>query len=108
MRGPFPVREPLAVALRRVLHPLVRLMIAGGITFTAAVEMLKRAYVEVADQHFRLTEERQTDSRVSLITGLHRKDVKRLRAPGSGRNAELVPPSVSLGEKIVTAWTSDP
>ena len=83
-------------------------MIARGITFTAAVEVLKRVYVEVADQHFRLTDERQTDSRVSLITGLHRKDVKRLRAPGYGRHAELVPPSVSLGEKIVTTWTSDP
>lgn len=108
LRSPFPAREALTLALRRVLHPLVRLMIARGITFSAAVEVLKRAYIDVADRHFRLTDERQTDSRVSLITGLHRKDVKRLRAPGDDRGPEFVPPSVSLGEKIVTAWTTDP
>lgn len=107
MRSPFPAREPVTLALRRVLHPLVRLMVARGITFSAAVEVLKRAYIDVADQHFRLTDEHQTDSRVSLITGLHRKDVKRLRASGDDRSPEFVPPSVSLGEKIVTAWTTD-
>ena len=108
LRSPFPAREPLTLILRRVLHPLVRLMIARGITFSAAVELLKRAYIDVADRHFRLTDERQTDSRVSLITGLHRKDVKRLRASAEDRSPEFVPPSVSLGEKIVTAWTTDP
>jgi hypothetical protein len=109
LRSPFPAREALTVALRRVLQPLVRLMVARGITFSAAVEVLKRAYIDVADQHFRLTDERQTDSRVSLITGLHRKDVKRLRASGNDRRgAQSVPPSVSLGEKIVTAWSNDP
>src|SRR5262245_30078545 len=85
VRSPFHARELVTIALTRVLHPLVRLMIARGITFSAAVELLKRVYVEVADQHFRLTDERQTDSRVSLITGLHRKDVKRLRASGDER-----------------------
>jgi hypothetical protein len=108
MRSPFPAREALTLALRRVLQPLVRLMVARGITFSAAAEVLKRAYIDVADQHFRLTDERQTDSRVSLITGLHRKDVKRLRTSGNDRGVQLVPPSVSLGEKIVTAWTNDP
>ncbi|MCY7387802.1 MAG: hypothetical protein LH481_07025, partial [Burkholderiales bacterium] len=38
--------------LVRVLVPLVRLMIAKGVTFQMASEVLKRAYVRSANEHF--------------------------------------------------------
>ena len=73
------MQTAFAKALRRVLLPLVRLMLTRGLHYPAAAEMLKSLYVEIADREFALDTKRQTDSRVSLISGVHRKDVKRLR-----------------------------
>ncbi|MFK7942522.1 MAG: DUF6502 family protein [Paracoccaceae bacterium] len=68
-----------ARVLSGLLRPLVRAMIAQGITAPALYRILKRIYVEVAEEDFRLDGERQTDSRVSMLTGVHRRDVRSFR-----------------------------
>ena len=91
------------VALRRVLRPLVRLMLSQGVTFPYLAELLKGLFVEVADKEFRIGEKSPTDSRISLVTAVHRKDVNRLRQTLQGQ-AELVPDVVSLGAQLVALW----
>src|SRR5258705_1458077 len=68
-------------------------------------EMLKESYVDVADRNSRLGAEPQTDSRVSLLSGVHRKDVRRLRGKVAA-DAESMPTSVALGAQLVAAWTA--
>lgn len=63
-------------ALLRIMRPLARLMIAHGVTITSASELMKRALIAASERD---VGPGATDSRVSLVTGLHRKDVKRLR-----------------------------
>jgi Family of unknown function (DUF6502) len=93
----------LVRALRRVLRPLVKLMLARGITYPYLSELMKSLFVEVADREFRIGDKPPTDSRVSLVSGVHRKDVSRLRqAMESG--AETVPEVVSLGAQVVAQW----
>lgn len=92
-------------ALRAVLRPLVRLLIANGVTYPALSELLKSLYVDVAQKDFPLRGKPQTDSRISLITGVHRKDVRRLAAEAAHRDVEA-PKSVSLGAQLVGVWTS--
>jgi Family of unknown function (DUF6502) len=94
-------------ALRRVLRPMVRLMLAQGVTYPYLSNLLKGLFVEVADKEFRLNEKPPTDSRVSLLTGVHRKDVSRLRSDIASE-AELVPPVVSLGAHLVAKWLGMP
>ncbi|MEM0950161.1 MAG: DUF6502 family protein [Pseudomonadota bacterium] len=65
--------------LRGLIRPLVRTLIARGITAPAFYRLLKRVYVEVADAEFRIDAAPPTDSRVSLLTGVHRKDVREIR-----------------------------
>lgn len=97
----------LVRAVKRVLRPLIRLLLSQGLTYPWLSDLLKEIYVEVADRDFRLDNKRQTDSRVSLLTGVHRKDVKRLReAVASAR--EITPPAVSLGAQLVARWVTDP
>lgn len=69
-------------ALRRVMRPLVRLMLRKGVTYTMFADLLKEVFVDVAHREFRLDGTVPTDSRVSLLTGVHRKDVRRLRSEG--------------------------
>ena len=66
--------------MRRLLRPLVRLLIERSIPLPFVTELLRGLYVEVAVKEFPVEGKRQTDSRVNLLTGVHRKDVKRLRA----------------------------
>lgn len=97
----------LLQALRHALRPLVKVMLSRGVTFTYASEMLKSLFVEVADRDFRLDGKETTDSRVSLVSGVHRKEVSRLRGLlGSGD--EVVPEVVSLGAQVVAQWMGSP
>jgi hypothetical protein len=100
-----PIRSALLSAIHRVLSPVVRVMLAHEITLPMAIELLKRVFVEVAERDFRLDKKGSTDSRISLITGVHRKDVKRLREL-SHVEADL-PPKVSLSAQIVATWITD-
>ena len=96
----------LLTALRKVLAPVVRLMLAKGMTLPMTIELLKRVFVEVAERDFRLEGKSATDSRISLLTGVHRKDVRRLRdLPHFG--SEL-PPKISLGAQLVAEWITNP
>lgn len=93
----------LVVALRRVLKPLVRLMLSRGITYPYLTELLKSLFVEVADKDFRIDKTLPTDSRVSLISGVHRKEVSRLRQEQRNED-EAVPTVVTLGAQLVAVW----
>ena len=89
-------------AVRGILRPLVRFMLSHGLTYTILTDILKSIYVEVATDEFRLEHKRQTDSRISLLTGVHRKDVKRLSAL---IEADAPPPeNVTLGAQLVAKW----
>ncbi|MEJ2346701.1 MAG: SDR family NAD(P)-dependent oxidoreductase, partial [Gammaproteobacteria bacterium] len=93
----------LVTALRRVLRPLIRLLLASGVTYPFLANLLKSVYVEVAERDFRIQGKRQSDSRINLLTGVHRKDVKRLR--GEGYGDYTAPGNVSLGAQLVARWT---
>jgi len=99
-----PTPAPALVrALLHLLRPLVRLLLANHITYPFLTSLLKTVYLEIADHEFEIEGRRQTASRLSLITGLHRKDIRRLR----GVSAEdfKPPASVSLGARLLARWT---
>ncbi|SHE56608.1 hypothetical protein SAMN02745157_0458 [Kaistia soli DSM 19436] len=95
----------LQAPLARLLRPLVRLAIRSGLTFPALVDLLRELYVNVAENDFALTSKSQTDSRVSLLTGIHRKEVSRLR--GAGAPVNVVPVSISRTSRILARWLAD-
>lgn len=95
----------LQAALVRVLRPLVRLLVRRGITFPALCDVLRELYVNVAEYDFALSGKEQTDSRVSLLTGIHRKEVRRLR--GAGAPVSAVPASLSRTSRILARWLAD-
>ncbi|SDN59048.1 hypothetical protein SAMN05216360_109215 [Methylobacterium phyllostachyos] len=96
----------LHAPLARLLRPLVRLLVARGITFPALTDLLRELYVNVAEYDFALAGKEQTDSRVSLLTGIHRKEVRRLR--GAGAPVSVVPAVVSRTSRIIARWIADP
>lgn len=100
------VKKRVLTALQRVLKPLIRLMLSQGVNYPMLLEALKSVFVEVAEEEFKLQKRQQTDSRISLLTGLHRKDVHRLR--DQPQNAKMQSTPVTLGSQLVGLWISNP
>ncbi len=100
------INASLLNVLRRILRPLARLLLAEGIPLQTAIEMLKQALVDSAEADFTLSNKAQTDSRISLMTGVHRKDVKRLREREALRKE--APPGISMGARLVSLWLTQP
>lgn len=96
--------ESLISGLRQLLRPLIRLLLRHHIGFPFLSRLLKQVYVEVALESLQREGQKDTDSRVSLLTGVHRKDVRALRADRAA--VASVPRSVSLGARIIREWTS--
>lgn len=83
-------------------------MLARCITYTQMTDWLKQLYVEVAIQDFSLDDKVISDSRISIMTGVHRKDVKRIRPQITAGAAIVAPESVNLGSQLVSKWLGSP
>jgi len=99
------VKDHLRSALTVMFKPLVRLLIAQGVTHAEFSETAKEVYVEVALKHFE-AEGRVNRSRVAILTGLTRKEVKNVidRTIESGYQEK----TYSRPERVLTGWYSDP
>jgi hypothetical protein len=99
-------QSPIFVAIQHLLRPLVRLLLLHGVSFTIFCELVKSAYVKVADAEFRLDSKPQTDSRISLLTGIHRREVNRLR---NETVTEInLPQHASMSALLLTIWSGHP
>lgn len=79
MADPAAVEQSLLRAARRVLRPLVRVLLRNGITARTFEELVRKVFVDVAHDEFGIEGKPQTLARISVITGLNRKEVARLR-----------------------------
>lgn len=87
-------------AIRGILRPLVRAMIANGVTAPAFYRIVKQAYVDVACETLGPD---ATGSRVSVMTGVHRRDVKDMRA-NQDDSAQTIRRKVSILSTVVGRW----
>ncbi len=89
----------MQTVLDALFTPIARLLVARGVLFAQAAERLKAAYVRAA---MRAPGAKTTDSRISVLTGLQRRDVARLRDDTPG------PRAVNHLARLVAQWQIDP
>ena len=66
-------------AARRILQPLVKIMLRNGVSAQVFGELSRKVYVDVAAQDFQPPNgKKQTVANISVLTGLNRKEVSRL------------------------------
>jgi hypothetical protein len=96
-------------AVLRVVRPLVRLLVRYGVTYPAFAVALKRVFLEAATDELSARGMAHTDSAVSLLSGVHRRDVRNLTR-ASGRGARAKPSGdapLSLVGEVVARWIGD-
>lgn len=94
----------LAAALN-LMAPLVELLLREGVNYTTFTHKLKATFLEVAEQVLKADDAKITDSSISMLSGVNRKDVRAWRADG-----ETLPLTRSQNPLMVlfTRWASDP
>ena len=101
--------EPAAHrALAQLLRPIVRLLLELGVGFRAFSDIAKRVFVDVATKDYGLRGRPTNASRVTLLTGINRRDVARLRA--LLRDQPPTPPAEqsSVLGRVLSGWHQDP
>ena len=102
------MNEALKSAALSILRPFVRYLIGQGWTYGALAELLKFVYVGEAIRHYGQINGRPlTDSRISLLSGIHRKEVRRLRLElhaAPGRIA--LRHGANVAAQMVAAWSA--
>ncbi|MEJ2564898.1 MAG: DUF6502 family protein [Gammaproteobacteria bacterium] len=70
----------ISAAIVRLLRPLIRILLRNGISYNAFADLAKWVYVDVASKEFTVPGRKQSVSRISVITGLTRKEVARVKS----------------------------
>jgi len=100
------IKRVLGSSIQRLLRPLVHILLRNGIPFGTFANIVKWVYVDVATKEFTLANKKQTDSRISVITGLSRKDVKNVKItePNDVRATERY----NRAARVISGWVRDP
>jgi len=96
----------ISEAMTKMLRPMVRLLLRNGVTYQAFAETLKVVFVQVASDEFRIANRKQSDSRIAVITGLSRKEVKRVAALAPAADAESYV-KFNRAARVIAGWTQD-
>ncbi len=88
--------------LLSLLRPLVRFCVRQALPIQSLMEVVKRLYVEAAAQELVNRGDQVTVSRISVMTGVHRKETNRLL----GSQTEFKD-TAGLKTKVIGQWVGD-
>lgn len=106
--------------LKRCLQPLVRIFLRRGVSYREFVTVCKALFVESARSDFGIDGRPANNSRIAMLTGIDRKEVKRLvdtidggdstrlvSAPSSDKMLDTLKNQNRLS-RLLSAWHIDP
>jgi hypothetical protein len=96
----------LFASILRLMRPLVRILLRNGIAYGTFSELVRKVYVDVAFADFAPEGRKQTVSRISALTGLTRKEVRRLLVldtPDDTASQERF----NRGIRVISGWVND-
>lgn len=95
-------------ALQRLLGPLARLAVAQGVSHAALQEQMKLALVQAADAAQAELPPHRRVSRISTVTGIHRREVSRLLQVQREGLALQAPAKPSRASELLAHWLTSP
>lgn len=99
--------QALAAAVSRLIRPLVRILLRHGMSFNEFADHVKRVYVDVAMSEFRIPGKKQSISRVSILTGLTRKEVQHLSSTSADTD-QATAERYNRAARVISGWVRDP
>ena len=87
-----------------MLRPAVRLMLRHGVTYPVFATALKQVFLGAAQDELRARGMAETNSAITLLSGVHRRDVRNLTS--TEEPAPATQAFAGLASQVVTRWLS--
>jgi predicted XRE-type DNA-binding protein len=100
------LKQGLLAAYRRLLKPLVRILIRNGVPFGEFADVAKGVYIEVVASDFKVPKRKMSQARIAILTGLTRKEVARLISDKAEGKQELRSNHDRV-TRVLTGWHTD-
>ncbi len=101
----YNVKTSVIAAVGQMLVPLVRLMLKSGVPYSDFAAIVKRTFVRVCAEEFAHSENRISQARVSILTGLTRGEVKTIFEDAT--ESERAEAGSSQIVRVLVGWHED-
>ena len=85
---------------------MVRFALTKRVPIQAVIDLLKETYLSVCKEEFELPNTRMTDSRISVLTGLQRKEIKSLRTTVASEDTVKI--NAGPLSRLIARWRGVP
>ena len=102
------LRTRILDALGRLLEPIVLLLLKSGITWKEFADLAKVKFVQVATKEFGIRGRPTNASRVAILTGIDRRDVRKLRVVTAEQPVVVAAGFMSKPTQVLDGWFHDP
>ena len=94
--------------LINILRPIVKMVLRNGIVYREFCDAVKKLFVDVATEDFGIKGRPTNISRVSILTGIDRKEVKRVRDLTANQELNESPSNRrDRITRVISAWHQD-
>lgn len=95
-------------AVLRLFKPAARLLLQNGVSYGAFASALKRVFLAAAQDELKARGMAQTDSAITLLSGVHRRDVRTLLRAAPAADAAQRREPLSMASEVAARWLSLP
>jgi hypothetical protein len=96
----------LFAACRQLLRPVARLLLKAGINWKEFSDLSRTVFVDVATREFGLRGRPTNATRVAMLTGINRHEVRRQRE--ALQAAAPAPTYLNAAQRVLSGWHQDP
>lgn len=93
-------------AVLRALKPAARLLLQNGVSYGAFATALKRVFLDAAQDELKARQMARTDSAITLLSGVHRRDVRTLLRSAPEPDAAPRRAPLSMASEVALRWLS--
>ncbi len=90
-----------------MLTPVARILLRHGVSFREMSDLCKRVYVDVATDEYGVDGRPTNLSRVALLTGMTRRDVRKVRL-GQDESGQQALGRMNIAARVLSGWYQDP
>ena len=107
MTDPAKDRSTLVLdAVLRLFKPAARLLLQNGVSYGAFATALKRVFLDAAQDELKARNMARTDSAITLLSGVHRRDVRTLLRSAPAPDAAPRRAPLSMASEVALRWLS--
>lgn len=103
-----PIKTIILQAFRQMLGAVVRLGLRNGVNYVEMSNIMKGLYVEIAAKEYGIKGRETNVSRMAMMTGLDRKEIKRIKDLMANQATPILLPEPDKVTRILHEWLHNP